>query len=149
MPAHPPDRARARGATEEFLQRLEAGGRHPVLHAATGVIRFEVREPGRGEPSAPTGEELYVILDAGTVRMATRAEHTDSVVRAERDCLDAMVEGRMNTTAALLRGALVVEGDLGLVAALSRLFPGPSEPAAPPGRAPTAREQRNRGARRA
>jgi putative sterol carrier protein len=36
-----------------------------------------------------------------------------------------MVEGKVNAMAAVLRGEVSLEGDLGLVISFQRLFPGP------------------------
>ena len=47
-------------------------------------------------------------------------------MRADRKVFDAIVSGEMNALAATLRGAVVIEGDLGLLARFQRLFPGRS-----------------------
>jgi putative sterol carrier protein len=56
------------------------------------------------------------------------------VLGADIATFDAILTGRMNAMAAVLRGALVLQGKVVLLTALQRLFPGsceaPVEPAA-------------------
>jgi putative sterol carrier protein len=49
----------------------------------------------------------------------------DVVVRAETSLFEDIAAGRVNAMAAVLRGLIVPEGDLGLVMTFQRLFPGP------------------------
>jgi len=76
-------------------------------------------------------EHWLVSLTAGDAKVSRANRHADAVMLVERELLDRIVSGRVNAMAALLRGALVVEGDLGLLLAFQRIFPGPPSSARP------------------
>ena len=105
-------------ATSTFFQAVAERGHEPFLHAARGTVRFDLREGGRVEP-------WYVTVDGGDVKVSHRQVKADAVVRTDRELFDDIVTGKVNALAATLRGLLVVEGNLGLVVSLGRLFPGP------------------------
>ena len=56
--------------------------------------------------------------------MAHEGAEPDCVLSADIATFDAILTGRMNAMAAVLRGALDVEGKVVLLTALQRLFPG-------------------------
>jgi putative sterol carrier protein len=106
------------GATEAFLDDLVSQGAQPLLRDEKATIRLDLVSGG-------AAQHLFVKIDKGVVSVSKRGSAPDATVRAERAVFDGMAEGRVNPTAALLRGTLVVEGDLGVAAAFARLFPGP------------------------
>ena len=55
------------------------------------------------------------------------AADADLVVRADREVFDRMAAGLLHPAAALLRNDIAVEGDLKLLMALRRIFPGHPE----------------------
>lgn len=111
---------------EEFLTELGRRGYEPLLSAATGTIRFDVHRGGRTE-------YRLVRVDRGKVSVTKGKGKAEAVVDADGDLLDEIVTGRLNAMAAVLRGALHVEGDPELLIQLQRTFPGPSNaPAVPP-----------------
>jgi hypothetical protein len=65
------------------------------------------------------------VLDNGRVTVTHRNTKADAIMRTERKLFDGMAKGTVNIDAALLRGVVNFEGDLGLLAAFSRVFPGP------------------------
>src|SRR3974390_1978030 len=89
------------------------------------------KQPGTAQSADPVdkfladlalrGHEPLLHGAAGTLR----AIRPDASIRTERSLFEGMVTGTVNATAAMLRGVLVVDGDLGLLTAFSRLFPGP------------------------
>src|SRR6185369_9947833 len=113
---------------EEFLTELGRGGPEPLLATATGTIRFDVHRGGRTE-------YRLVKLDRGTVAVTNAKGKADAVVDADGDLLDRIATGEVNAMAAVLRGALHVEGNTELLIQLQRAFPGPSN--APPSLAPS------------
>jgi putative sterol carrier protein len=116
-------------ATSTFFKELADRGHEPFLHAARGTVRFDLREGGRVEP-------WFVSVEEGGVRVSHRQSKADAVVRTDRELFDDVVTGKVNALAATLRGLLVVEGNLGLVLSLGRLFPAtpiPRRTAAPGG----------------
>lgn len=105
-------------ATERFFETLATRGREPLLKGASGTIRFDLADGG-------AVEHWCVAIKKGDVSVSHEKAKADAVVRVDRDLFDGIVSGRENAMAATLRGALVPEGDLGLVMSFQRLFPGP------------------------
>jgi putative sterol carrier protein len=103
-------------ATEEFFAGLADVDR-TVFRNATGTVRFELVDND-------TIEYWLVVLDKGTVRAfrAPEAIESETVVRANKALLDEIMRGVANTTTAMLRGALSVEGDLELLWLLQRVI---------------------------
>ena len=93
--------------TTDFFQALAAGGPHPDLGKAKGGTRWLIE------------------LDNGNVAVSRRNAKADCVVRAEKSLFDRVASGEQNGMAAVLRGAIVLEGDAGLLLPFQRLFPDP------------------------
>ncbi len=72
-------------------------------------------------------ERFLIAVDKGDVIVSNRPARPDATLRAERSLFNRMVEGELNAIAAVLRGVVVIEGDLGLAASFVRLFPGPPD----------------------
>ncbi|AXO37375.1 SCP2 sterol-binding domain-containing protein [Micromonospora chalcea] len=101
----------------EHLAR-EAAGRNPELPETTcGTIRLDLHDDGRTE-------HWYLTIDRQDVRVDRLSEDADLVVRADREVFDRMAAGLLHPAAALLRNDIAVEGDLKLLMALRRIFPG-------------------------
>jgi putative sterol carrier protein len=81
-------------------------------------VRFDLVDGG-------SVRRWYVAVDRGAVSVSHRSAKADAIVRLDRTLFDRVVTGRSNAIAALLRGSIVAEGDLGLVLSFQRLFPGP------------------------
>jgi hypothetical protein len=105
-----------------------------LLAKVSGSIRFDAIDGERVE-------HWHVTLDRGTWRISRRNSKADAVVRGDHELFDAIFDGRENATAALLRGALIPEGDLGLLPRFERIFSArpPSDPVRPPATARGAR----------
>jgi len=104
--------------TATFFEALAARGHEPLLGHVTGTLRLEVID---GE----TSEHWHVDVTKGAVKVSRRNLKADAVVQVPRALCDELTSGRENAMAAMLRGALVPEGDLRLVMLFARLFPGP------------------------
>ena len=104
-------------ATGDFFAELGRRGHEPLLQKLTGTFRFDVT----GEPD----EHWFVGVSKGDITVSRRNDKADCSVRSDRDVFDAVVAGEANALAATLRGAVVIDGDLGLLAGFQRLFPGP------------------------
>ena len=107
-----------RDATSEFFDALAKRGHEPLLKSATGTLRFDLRNGRRVE-------HWYVTVSKGDVAVSRKNAEADAVVRTDKALFDGMATGKVNTMAAVLRGVLGVEGDLGLIISFQRLFPGP------------------------
>jgi len=125
----------AQGRARSFFDDLAARGHEPLLKDASGTLRFDLVDGRRVE-------HWYVSVDRGDVTVSHRNAVADTVLRTDRALFDQIASGRMNAMAAVLRGALVPEGDLGLLMVFQRLLPGP--PRSRVGRRTVARERSRR-----
>jgi len=104
--------------SRSFFEELPARGHQPLLEKVSGTLRFKLT---RGSQV----EHWYLTITDGDIGVTRRKGPADVVVTVEGRLLDQIVTGTANTMAAMLRGAIEVEGDLGLLLAFQRLFPGP------------------------
>ena len=111
--------------TETFFGELAAHGHQPLLKSASGTVRFDVVDGERTQ-------HWHVTIRNGGVSVSRRNASADAVLRLDRDTFEAMTAGTVNAMAAVLRGDLVPEGDLGLILLFQRLFPAPPPSAAHP-----------------
>ncbi|MGP8063344.1 MAG: SCP2 sterol-binding domain-containing protein [Acidimicrobiales bacterium] len=105
-------------AAATFFENLVSKGHEPLLHHASGTVRFDLRD---GEAV----EHWYLTMVKGAVSVSHRNAKADAAIRMDRKLFEGMTRGTVNLTASLLRGLLEVEGDLGLLSAFDRLLPGP------------------------
>jgi hypothetical protein len=104
-------------AVEAFFAEMSTRGSVPLLRDVKGTIRFDV--------SSETGVRRWsVTLQKGEVSVSNRNVKADAVVAVDHTLLNQIAEGRKNAMAAVLRGAMVITGDIGLVLAFQRFFPG-------------------------
>jgi len=108
--------------TAEFFEQLNLRDNDPLLARTNGRIRFEIASDG-------VPQQWLVTVRRGALSVSQDDETADCVVRADRESFDEVVTGRQNAFAAVLRGMLVLEGDMGLLALFQHLFPaGPGRP---------------------
>jgi len=122
----PAGTAQKRGATDpidSFFAQLAERGHEPLLARGSGTLRFDLADGKKVE-------HWLVTLEKGDVAVSRRNTAADLTLRADRSLFEQMVTGKMNATAAVLRGLLAVEGNLGLLILFQRLFPGPPRPRA-------------------
>jgi putative sterol carrier protein len=111
--------------TREFFTRL-AEQHQPMLESMTGTVRFDIADGERTE-------HWYLRIHKGDVAVSHEDGEADCVLSADIGTFDELLSGRMNAMAAVLRGAVGMEGKVVLLTALQRLFPGTSEaPDEPP-----------------
>jgi putative sterol carrier protein len=84
-------------------------------------MRFDLENAG-------SVEHWLVELGKGAPKVSHKLAKADAVHRSKKSLFDDVVSGRANAMAAVLRGAITVEGDLGLAMAFQRLFPGETRP---------------------
>jgi hypothetical protein len=108
-------------STDTFLLGLATAGPQPLLAHASGTLRVDLDRAGQVE-------HRYLTLGDGEVTVSDADTDADAVIRGQARTFDGMAAGTVNTMAAVLRGELVVEGDLSLVFLLQRLFPSPPDP---------------------
>jgi ubiquinone biosynthesis protein UbiJ len=108
------------GAAEEFFAEL--GRRHePLLRNVTGTIRIDLHRPDRTD-------HRFIVIDHGDLAVSRRNRTADCRLRVDAALFDKIAAGDANALAALLRGALVVEGDLELLMRFQRVLPGRHTP---------------------
>lgn len=114
----PTTAAEPRSRTAAFFTGLEEQDHQPLLSRVTGTIRFDARNGTR------TGH-WYLHIERGRLTVSRRNDPADAVVSTTAALLEGIVTGHINTTAAVLRGEVAVEGDLHLLLLFDRLTPGP------------------------
>lgn len=103
---------------EQFFAILAEPGRISTFDGESASLRFDV---GGGAGA----ERWHVQVADGDVTIARSGEPADAVVRLERPHLEAIVTGRLNATAAILRGLLTCEGSMAALVMFQRCLPGP------------------------
>ena len=112
-------------SAQKFFDSLPDRGREPLLAKVSGTLRIDAVDDGRVE-------HWYVVLADGVVSVSHKNAGADAVMRLARSLLDDIVAGRANAMAALLRGAILPEGDPALMLRFERIFPGSPDGGAPP-----------------
>jgi putative sterol carrier protein len=105
-------------STAGFFEALGAIGHSPLLSKASGTIRFDLTQGKKTE-------RWLVTIKRGDVSVSRRNLKADCVIRCDKALFHRLAEGEENAMAALLRGAIELEGDPGLVVLVQRLLPGP------------------------
>ena len=99
---------------EQFFTILAEPGRIPTFDGESATLRFDVG-----------GEHWHIRVSDGDVAVARSADPADATVRVDRPILEAIVTGRLNAMAAILRGLLTCEGSMAALVMFQRCLPGP------------------------
>lgn len=104
--------------TDAYFEALSQRGRVPALQNRQATIRFDV---DRGKQT----DSWTVAINKGDldVSSAPSTEPPDCVIRADERIFDDLLNGRTNAMAAMLRGALLTDGDVELLIEARRLLP--------------------------
>jgi putative sterol carrier protein len=105
-------------AAEQFFERIDRLRGEPLLQKVRGTLRFDIRQ-------GPSTDHWLLRFDRGDIEVTRSDGPADSIVTIDPELLDRISRGEENGIAAMLRGAMMVSGDLRLVLMLARLFPGP------------------------
>jgi putative sterol carrier protein len=105
-------------ATAQFFEDLRRRGHEPLLEKTTGTLRVDL-------VNGKETERWFLSVDHGDVEVSHKAGKPDCVLRASKDVFDDVARGEVNAMAAVLRGALAVEGDPRILVRFQRLFPSP------------------------
>jgi putative sterol carrier protein len=122
-------------ATADLFGALVERQHEPLLEKATGTVRFDLKD-GRKT------DRWLVSVVKGDLTVSRQNLRADCVVTADKSLFDGIASGKTNAMAALLRGAMGVEGDVQLLVLFQRLLPGPLRSRRPRPKAASARRQR-------
>jgi putative sterol carrier protein len=111
------------GAATAFFEELAAREHEPLLAKGRGTVCVELTDGTESEP-------WLVTIDHGDVTVFQGTGNADCTLRASRELFDRVVTGEVNAVAAVLRGAIRIEGNWHLLVLFQRLFPGPPGAAA-------------------
>jgi predicted lipid carrier protein YhbT len=101
-----------------FFGELGRRGHEPLLAKVTGRVRFDLVEGGRTD-------RWLVAVDKGDTAVSHTGGPVECTIQADRALFERLCRGEENAIAAVLRGGLVCSGDVELLFAIQRLFPGP------------------------
>ena len=103
---------------QDLLEALAARSHERPLPATiSGVVRIDVEEAGRTKA-------WFVTVQKGTVTVSGKGGEPDCVIRGDAATFTGVLSGEANMMAAVLRGALEIEGRMLLLVVLQRLAPG-------------------------
>jgi predicted lipid carrier protein YhbT len=103
----------------EFFEELGRAEHQPLLAKVTGRVRFDLMEGDRHD-------RWLVAVDKGHVTVVHKGGQADCTIRADRALFERLCRGEANAMAAVLRGELGCSGDVELLFAIQRIFPGPT-----------------------
>jgi hypothetical protein len=117
----------------QFLAGLTQPGQLETLAGESASLRFDVSDsnpasggaPGDADGEGNTVRRWYLTVTDGLVSTSQPATQPDAVVQVGRAELEAMVTGRLNAQAAILRGLLTCEGSMAALIMFQRCLPGP------------------------
>ena len=106
-------------AAAKFFNELAERGHEPLLEKAEGTVRFELTD-------GKQVDRWLLAIDKGDLKVSHKNGRADSTIRCNKALFDAIANGEANATAAVLRGAMTIEGDIELIVSLQRVFRGPN-----------------------
>jgi putative sterol carrier protein len=102
----------------QFFTSLAQPGHLATFESESATLRFDVKD-------GASVQRWHITVDDGDVTVTRRTDPADAVVTADRPQLEAIVTGRVNATAALLRGVVTCEGKMAALIMFQRCLPGP------------------------
>ncbi|SCL44297.1 SCP-2 sterol transfer family protein [Micromonospora citrea] len=106
-------------ATDAFFEQLSRIGQDPRFRKVQGSVRFDIRDHDQVR-------QWLLTIDHGQIRVSPGGGAATSVLTLSSEVAEAMVRGEMNGLSAMLRGEILVDGDLGLALRMGRLFHTPA-----------------------
>jgi hypothetical protein len=110
--------AKAPDPVSEFFEGLAELGHVETFDGQSATLRFEVAD-------GPRVERWRLGVSDGDVSVDRDDGPADAVMRTDRPHFEAIVTGRLNAQAAMLRGLLVCEGRMAACIMFQRSLPGP------------------------
>jgi len=103
-----------------FFEDLARRGHEPLLAKGRGTVCVELTNGTESEP-------WLVTIDHGDLTVFQGTGNADCTLRGSRELFEQVFTGEVNAVAAVLRGAVAIEGNWELLVLFQRLFPGRSE----------------------
>jgi putative sterol carrier protein len=103
----------------DFFRELEEKGHQPLLGKVQGTVRFDL-----GDADGTT-EHWLVSVHRGDITTKQKKGSADCAIHCDKELFEQLITGDENAIAATLRGALVCTGNVELLFAIQRIFPGP------------------------
>jgi hypothetical protein len=116
--AHARSAALASDPVSQFFGLLAQPGHLSTFEGESATLRFDVVDGERVE-------RWHLAVADGDVTVTRRSGPASVVVRIQRPHFEAMVTGRLNAQAALLRGLMNIDGDIASLMMFQRCLPGP------------------------
>ena len=102
----------------QFFAALAEPGHLATFEGESATLRFDVL-------NGKDIERWHLTVNNGDVSVTRQNRSADAVVRIQRPRFEAIVTGRLNAQAALLRGLLTCEGSVSALMMFQRCLPGP------------------------
>lgn len=109
---------------DDFFHGLAEREHEPLLRSVRGNVRFDIASNG-------VVDHWGIGIDRGALTVTHGDGDADCAIAGSRSLLAEICGGRANAMAAVLRGELTCSGDLDLIFAVQRLFPGPDDAVGP------------------
>jgi putative sterol carrier protein len=116
-------------ATEDLFAALGRRRHDPLMRRVAGTIRVDLSRAGKTD-------RWFIVIDHGDIVVSRGNRAADCKLRTDADLFEKIATGEANALAALLRGALTVEGDVELLMLFQQLLPAPATASAAGRRAP-------------
>lgn len=116
--AHARSVSLASDPVSQFFGVLAQPGHLTTFEGESATLRFDVVDDERVD-------RWHLTVINGDVTVTRRNSPAAVVVRVQRHDFEAMVTGRMNAQAALLRGLMTLEGKIADLMMFQRCLPGP------------------------
>ena len=113
-----PGPATGPGPVRQFFTGLAAPGQLDTFAGQSATLRFDVRDDAGGQ-------SWYLTISKGEVAVSGSKAAADAVITIGRPQLEAIVTGRLNAQAAILRGLLTCTGSMAAFIMFQRCLPGP------------------------
>lgn len=102
----------------DFFRELEKS-HQPLLGKVLGTVRFDLTD------ADSTTEHWLVSVSRGDITTTQEKAKADCTIRADKRLFEQLIKGEENAIAATLRGAIICMGNVELLFAIQRIFPGP------------------------
>jgi putative sterol carrier protein len=102
----------------DFFRELEKS-HQPLLGKVLGTVQFDLTDAGG------TTEHWLVSVSRGDITTTQEKGKADCTIRSDKKLFEQLIKGEANAIAATLRGTIICTGNVELLFAIQRIFPGP------------------------